>query len=678
MNAFRQALEAFAGGQLTAAEAEQALIAAVQDERTRVRADIVGDTASSSWSDPSRWVPTRAEPLGPGSTIKDRFVLEAEIGRGGMGTVFKARDLRKVEAQDDNPYVAIKILNEEFKRHPLALLCLQREARKAQLIAHPNIVTVYDFDRDGTDVYMVMELLEGESLDRVLRRLAGTGAELEEAFRITQEICQALSHAHALGIVHADFKPSNVFLTRTGAVKIFDFGIARAAKNGDAVGGDHTQFDPQTLGAHTPAYAGCEVIEGEEPDARDDLYAIACIAYELLTGRHPYKRMSGAAARMANLVATPPGRLSRRQWRALRRALSFRRADRPQSLAEFTREFARSRRSPALYVASSAAAAGVIVALFIMNAQAPDEHRSPAPAAPAGALLPVDPVGRQAEVVQSSGEQPSTDVATVAPAPQTEPRAEPVVPTVAPVSPPAEVTIPPIREQAPRVRRAEVSRPRAPGERIGPVELPANAPMTALEPSSALVRVPAIEESLPLDQKLLMQAQANQLRAAEETFRTLRARAPANDPFVIGEAPLAIAQAYMRVASAAVGDGRIETARDFAARATELVPASREFADALRRYTRYWEIGDQLNRSDSFNTLTVHHLRWRISRLAKEAPEEINAVTKRFARDFAQRIRSTSDVALAQRLSRAAQDILSEDVPAEPSPQRVVTDLAVY
>src|SRR5688500_14945179 len=98
-----------------------------------------------------------------------------------MGIVFRVRHLRKVEAHDRNPHVAIKVLNEEVKRNPLALFALQREARKAQRIAHPNIVTVYDFDRDGTNVYIVMELLEGDSLDRVIKRAAGTGMCAKEA-----------------------------------------------------------------------------------------------------------------------------------------------------------------------------------------------------------------------------------------------------------------------------------------------------------------------------------------------------------------------------------------------------------------------------------------------------------------------------------------------------------------
>jgi len=91
-----------------------------------------------------------------GSVLKGRFVLESIIGHGGMGIVFKAKDLRKEEAQDRNPYIAVKVLNEEFKQHPESLKALQRESRKAQDLAHPNISTVFDFDRDGGNVFMTM------------------------------------------------------------------------------------------------------------------------------------------------------------------------------------------------------------------------------------------------------------------------------------------------------------------------------------------------------------------------------------------------------------------------------------------------------------------------------------------------------------------------------------------
>ncbi|MCU7860768.1 MAG: protein kinase, partial [Candidatus Thiodiazotropha sp. (ex Lucinoma kastoroae)] len=91
------------------------------------------------------------------------------LGRGGMGVVYKARDLRKVEAMDREPYIAVKVLSKDFQANPDSFIALQRESKKAQQLAHPNIVTVYDFDRDGPNVFMTMELLEGEPLDQLIR-----------------------------------------------------------------------------------------------------------------------------------------------------------------------------------------------------------------------------------------------------------------------------------------------------------------------------------------------------------------------------------------------------------------------------------------------------------------------------------------------------------------------------
>src|SRR5215472_5194913 len=134
---------------------------------SREHTTVPGTTTWRRPVDRSRAVTTPS--LQPGSVLKNRFILEAPIGRGGMGTVFRARDLRKEEAQDRNPHVAIKVLNDDFKEHPGALQALQRESRKAQQLAHPNIVTVYDFDRDEGNVYMVMELLQGIPLDRLIK-----------------------------------------------------------------------------------------------------------------------------------------------------------------------------------------------------------------------------------------------------------------------------------------------------------------------------------------------------------------------------------------------------------------------------------------------------------------------------------------------------------------------------
>jgi non-specific serine/threonine protein kinase len=340
----------------------------------KATAPSVGGSTGSGWGDPALWADAGPVP-GVGSVINNRFVLEESIGTGGMGTVFKARDLRKVEAQDRNPHVAIKVLNEEFRRHPQALQALQRESRKTQKLAHPNIVTVYDFDRDGANVYMVMELLEGEPLDRLVKRNDGLGLGVKEALRLTQGICRAMTYAHEQGIVHADFKPANAFLTRDNVIKVLDFGIARAVKHSEQVSGVMTVFDPGTLGALTPAYAGCEVIEGEEADARDDIYAIACVAYELIAGRHPFDRLSAAQARDAGVIPVPPPGLSKRQWRTLRRGLSFRRDQRPKSVPEFFDGLRPLRRLPAVYAAGGGAAiAAVAILVMLISSQIQKFH----------------------------------------------------------------------------------------------------------------------------------------------------------------------------------------------------------------------------------------------------------------------------------------------------------------
>lgn len=292
--------------------------------------------ASGSWSE---WAAEHADesPVGVGSVVRERFVLEEIIGSGGMGVVFRARDLRRDEAQDRHPHVAIKFLAPEFKRHPDALRALQREARKAQRLAHPNIGSVYDFDRDGANVYLVMELLEGEPLSEQVKAHAGRGLERTQALHVIEEAALALAHAHSKGVVHSDFKPSNVFMTRGGEAKVIDFGIARAARSG-AAGGDVTQtvFDAAKLGAATLAYASPEQLLGVgDPDPRDDIYSLAVVAYELLAGRHPFNRRSALEAQLAEMRVEPVAGLGEASNAVLRNALSFKRELRPPSVNDF-------------------------------------------------------------------------------------------------------------------------------------------------------------------------------------------------------------------------------------------------------------------------------------------------------------------------------------------------------
>jgi len=278
-------------------------------------------------------------PLEPGSVIKKRFVLEKVLGKGGMGLVFGAIDRRKEEARDPNPRVALKVLNADFQRHPQAFMALQREARKAQTLAHPNVVTVFDFDRDGDAVYMTMELLQGRSLDSMTREARGKGIKRDVALPIIRGIAEGLAYAHRKGIVHSDLKPGNVFITEEeGAAKILDFGIARAVPSMNTEA-SRDVFDAGSLGAYTEAYATDEMIDGVDPHPADDMYALGIIAYELLTGFHPYSRHSAPAARKLGLKPDPLKGLKRKEAKAIERCLSFDRKKRPQNAGDFLKLF---------------------------------------------------------------------------------------------------------------------------------------------------------------------------------------------------------------------------------------------------------------------------------------------------------------------------------------------------
>jgi serine/threonine protein kinase/exonuclease VII small subunit len=280
--------------------------------------------------------------VGPGSVLRGRFRLDRVLGSGGMGFVYLGSDLIKVRARDKQPLVALKVLNEDFKQHPDAFIALQREASRQQKLAHPNIATVYDFDQteDGM-AFLVMELLEGEPLNEFIKKTvrASGGLPFEQALPMVQGLGGALVYAHERNVVHSDFKPGNCFLLEDGSMKVLDFGIARAVKAPGAAEGETTIFDPGKLGALTPAYASAEMLEGQEPDPRDDIYALACVAYELLTGKHPFNKLAANKARDSGLKPEPIKKLSRRQWRGLARGLAFSRDDRSQSTEEFLREF---------------------------------------------------------------------------------------------------------------------------------------------------------------------------------------------------------------------------------------------------------------------------------------------------------------------------------------------------
>jgi serine/threonine protein kinase len=295
-----------------------------------------------------------------GDVLDGRYTLVMELGRGGMGTVFKALDRNREDFRARNPYIALKLLSDAFRQHPDAVMSLQRETERAQSLAHENIVKVFDFDYDGPHAYMTMELLEGEPLEAWLRGPDFERATPERKWKMVEQIGEALVCAHKHGVVHSDLKPANIFVCTSGTLKVMDFGIARPLR-GIGTESNITLFDPgKRLGGLTPGYASLEQWNQEAPDARDDVYAFACLVYHIYAGKHP----RGLILSREDLENSPRPRrirsLTRLQWDTLRRGLALRRRDRVVSVAEFLLAFApRSwlRRYRTAIVAGAAAAA---------------------------------------------------------------------------------------------------------------------------------------------------------------------------------------------------------------------------------------------------------------------------------------------------------------------------------
>jgi formylglycine-generating enzyme required for sulfatase activity len=324
-----------------------------------------------------------------GRTLKGRFELLERLGHGGMSTVYKAVDRRKSEALLSEPNVAVKIIRAELAEHPDMFAVLQRETHKAQSLGHPNIIRVFDCDRDGETVFMTMEYLAGASLGRRLARARDEGLPKGAALAIIGDIASGLAFAHRNGVVHGDLKPSNVIITDAGEVKVIDFGIARllpfrAAETKPTATGEQQR----PLSAVTPAYASPEMLEGKEPDPRDDVYALACVAYTLLTGRHPFDREASNLARDAKLRPAPHRKLTRAQFKALAAALAFERERRTPTVERLIAELrprSRARKAADLVLGTAVAAAVIVLGIIVYTGIYPGDARESSAIATAAA-----------------------------------------------------------------------------------------------------------------------------------------------------------------------------------------------------------------------------------------------------------------------------------------------------
>ncbi len=227
------------------------------------------------------------------------YQILAPLGRGGMGEVYRARDLRLGRE------VAVKVLPEHLAADPERLARFEREAQAVAALAHPNILTLYDIGREQGAPFAVTELLEGVTLRQ---RLAGAALPWREALEIAAAVAEGLAAAHAKGIVHRDVKPENLFLTGDGRVKILDFGLARveAPVSAELETGPYVpcQTDPGTV-VGTVGYMAPEQLRGLPVDARGDLFALGCVLYELLAGRRPFAGRTAAETAAAILHDEP-------------------------------------------------------------------------------------------------------------------------------------------------------------------------------------------------------------------------------------------------------------------------------------------------------------------------------------------------------------------------------------
>jgi tRNA A-37 threonylcarbamoyl transferase component Bud32 len=267
-----------------------------------------------------------------GAAINGRYKLLEALGLGGVGRVYRALDL--AHAGEGERRVTLKIVAVNLRQQPQALDALRVAVVKAQALDHPNIAAMYDIDRDGERAYIVMEELRGRWLSQLIREVRGRGLAYDYAWPIISGIALGLAHAHERGVLHHDLSPHSVFLCEGGTPKILGFGLLHAVPTSNE---SLDVLDTQTLRAYSEAYTADPWAQQSSAHPADDLYPLGVMAYEMLTGAHPFQRCSLTQARQKNLAYAPIPGLNARAARLIERCLSFEREVRPRDAGRFVR-----------------------------------------------------------------------------------------------------------------------------------------------------------------------------------------------------------------------------------------------------------------------------------------------------------------------------------------------------
>lgn len=262
-----------------------------------------------------------------------RYKIERLLGVGGMGAVYRARDLLREQFGDPEPYVAVKTLSDDFAEYPDANSLLYSEFALTARLNHPHVVRLFGFEVDlpSQRAFLTLELLKGLTLDQLLGERP-EGLPWSELHEIAIALLDALSYSHGLGVLHGDLKPSNVMLADDG-LRLFDYGLGQPM---EGLLPGLPRLCRSRFAAWTPRYAALELLDGAPLSVAADVYALACVLYELASGRHPFRRLSAKQAKAMQLdqQLQRPAHLPAHCWSALRCALAFDPAQRSIGCAE--------------------------------------------------------------------------------------------------------------------------------------------------------------------------------------------------------------------------------------------------------------------------------------------------------------------------------------------------------